>query len=175
MKGEKMLKLKRLLTLVLLACVASSFIGCATAKKKFIRKRPDKAVQPVMYTEEEQVQKYSNKYQYTTHFTYWRTWHSELLAYLGQNTKREKRAAEEAVGHLDGMKRYLTEPKKSELETEIAVLKDALVTIERGMSGQRVNLTQKLERSQRVINSDFQFEKVKAFIVPDQVDLGSGS
>jgi hypothetical protein len=146
--------------------------GCATAKKKFIRKRAEPVVRPVVYTQDEDFRQYSNKYHYTTHFTYWKTWHSEFLATLGENAKREERAAEEAIGHLEGMSHYLLEPKKGELEAQIAILRQVL-------SGLRTRGSQtfvsKLERVYRVVNTNFSYERVKAFIAPDDVDLGAPS
>lgn len=164
--------MRQLLVWVVTVMLLASVSGCAAAKKKFIRKRKPPAVRPVVFTEEKHVPEYSQKYYYTTHFTYWKTWHGDLLNYLGQNAKRVSRASEEALNHLEEMHRYLREPKKSELRKEIDVFKGLTERIRSGASHQgTAGLRQKLERSQRVINSGFYYDKVKPFIVPDKIDL----
>ena len=162
--------MRRLLCLALMLVVTAGLMsGCATAKKKFIRKRKHQVVRPVVYTEQEYVQQYSNKYRYETHFTYWKTWHSEFLKYLGENAKRERRSAEEAISHLEEMMRYLKEPKHSELAGHIEELKQLKIMIER--TGNPVGLTHKLERLGRVIESKFYYKKINQYLILDKIDL----
>lgn len=167
---------KKAISSLLIVLVSASFAGCATAKKKFIRKRKEPEVRPVVYTQDKFVQQFSNKYHYTTHFTYWKTWHGELINYLSGNAKRARRAGDEAVSHLQGMQRYLIEPKRTELGSQIDDLKAAVRAMDAGgTQGDKSGLQQRLEKSMRIINSSFYYKKVMPFILPDAVDLSNSN
>ena len=55
-----------IVTVVLALSVGAG--GCATAKKKFTRKKAAVDTRPVVYTEKEYVKPYTNEYYYTTNF-----------------------------------------------------------------------------------------------------------
>ena len=85
---------KSFLRLAALLTLAAAFAGCATMQKKFTPKKKVQAQHSVVYLEEGPYQKkYSNEYYYKTHYTLWKSWHSELLDNLGGNHKKVERDA----------------------------------------------------------------------------------
>ena len=167
--------LRRLAMMIALIAVAVSLTGCAGLQKKFTRKPKETPVQPVTYTEEQFVKPYSNKYYYTTRFTYWRTWQDELLSSLGKNQKRQRRSLDEAISQLEQMEKYLLEPKKSELRTEIENVRSATLELDTMMGSQAFILRPKLEKSRRIINTNFNYEKVKDFVRKDELPTEGGA
>ena len=119
------------------------------------------------------MKQYTNKYYYTSHFSYWKTWQDELLGALGQNAKKERRAMDDALSHLEGMQKYLIAPKNTELGVQIAEVREASRLMDSGGGGtSNASIRLKLERTRRIINSGFYYDKVKDFIAPDANDLG---
>jgi len=157
---------------VIIALLSVSMSGCASLQKKFTRKKEPRTVQPVIYTEKEYVKPYSNKYYYQTHHSQWRTWHSELLKSLGGNVKRERRSISEAIGQLDQMLKYIHEPHREELASEIQNMKqiEARLSVLPG-HGREVNLKRKIEKSYRNINSRFSYSAMKDHLVPDETEF----
>ena len=173
MKPTRFEGLAMTMTWLLVALMSiSALAGCATMKKKFIRKKPERQVRPVIYTEEKFVKQYSNKYYYTTHFNNWKTWQDELLNSMTANDKRDERAMQEVLINLEKMQNYLAEPKKTELSRQAADVHKAADAMEAGGSLSDASIRLKLERTRRIINGGFYTDKVKDFIVPDTVDLG---
>lgn len=165
--------IKAIALLVAALAASNALCGCATMKKKFIRKKPERVIQPVVYTEDKFVKQYSNKYYYSTHFSNWRTWHDELLNSMSDNTKRQERAVQEALMNLQSMQKQLISPKKEELGAQIAEVREAAALLESGKSASDASVRLKLERTRRVINSGFYYDKVKDFIPAETVDLGA--
>ncbi len=162
------------ITLILIAAAGTGGLaGCASMKQKFIRKPKERVVQPVVYTQDKYVKQYSHKYYYTTHFSNWRTWQDELLNSMGTNAKRQERAIQEVLQNLVAMQKYLNDPKKSELGVQIAEVQEAEAAMESGKNASDASVRLQLERTRRIINSGFYFDKVKDSIVPDEVDLGT--
>lgn len=143
--------------------------GCANLPKKFIRKTKPKEVKPVVTSQREYTKEFSNKYYYSTHFTQWKTWQDEILNQINGNAKRQERAAEEAIAHLEEMQKLLLEPKQSELGKQIATVKQAAKTLvtDRSRAAQGRARTQ-IERTRRVISADFDYKEVAAFVAPEQ-------
>ena len=155
--------------------VAFQVAGCATVQKKFTRKSKEPAYTPkALYFEEGTYQKkFSNDYYYKTHFTMWRSWHSELMDQLGGNNKKVSRCAQETLSHLSEMRRYLVPEKQAELDPIIADFSKVEQKVERGVSDAEMGSVKvELERLQRAVNSNFYYEKVKSSLAADSVDLG---
>ncbi len=161
--------------LLLLVCVANA-AGCASVQKKFTRKKktPSHVAATIYLQEGEYQKKYSNDYYYKSHFTFWKTWQSELINGLGGNRKKVARSAQEALGHLTELGNYLIPEKKSQLQLEI----DSLSKIVRKIESQHYSdseyggMRSELERIQRTVSNNFYYDKVKKEILPDGVDLG---
>lgn len=161
-----------------LLLVALQLTACATVQKKFTRKPKEQAYTPKsLYFEEGPYQKkFSNDYYYKTHFTMWRSWHSELLDQLGGNSKKVTRCAQEAVSHLHEMRRYLQPDLQAQLDPVIADLAKVQAKLERGVADSEIGPVRvELERLQRAVNSGFYFDKIKPGLLPDNVDLGESS
>ena len=152
-----------------------SLSGCETLPRKFIRKKPKPEHTPsVVYIEKGAYQKkFSNEYYYKTHFTLWKTWEDEILSNLGGNSKKVSRAMEEGYSHLDQMSRYLKPEKQAALKPFLEETKRMLDRYRNGNDSRSAILSMKndFERLKRLISNDFYYDKVKADILPESVDL----
>lgn len=163
--------------------IVATLAGCASAsslQKKFTRKSKEPAHKAATIYIEEQgpyQKKFSNEYYYKTHFTLWKSWHSDLLDQLGGNNKKVTRCAQEALGHLTEMNRYLNPQKQAELAEVLGEFSQIEQLIERGpVSDTHIGtMRADLERIQRLIANNFYFDKVQASLLPDAVDLGTGT
>ena len=161
----------------LLALAVLGVSGCASLPKKFIRKKPEPKHTPsVVFVDQGPYQKkFSNEYYYKTHYTLWKTWQDEILTNLGGNSKKVARSAEEAYSHLEQMGRYLKPEKQAQLKPLIDELGNYMHRFqERGESHSAVMaMKSDLDTLRRRVNNDFYYEKVKADLLPDNVDLGN--
>ncbi len=159
---------------MLILCVLAT-TGCETLPKKFIRKKPKADHTPsVVYIEQGTYQKkYSNEYYYKNHFTLWKTWQDEILSNLQGNSKKVARSAEEAYSHLEQMSHYLKPEKQKQFEPLLWEMKRYLDKLQSGGSSRSETMVMKsdLARLKRLIANDFYYDKVKADILPDAVDL----
>ncbi len=167
---------KKILMGALILCVMA-VTGCETLPKKFVRKKPKPEHTPsVVYIEQGPFQKkYSNEYYYKTHFTLWKTWHDEVLLNLSGNAKKLLRSTEEASNHLEQMSRYLKGEKQTRL---LALLTETRRYVDRFRNGNdsrsaTMSMKSDLERLKRQVANNFYYDKVKADILPDTVDLGA--
>ena len=162
---------------VLALVVAVSSAGCETLPKKFIRKKkqPAHTAAVVPLDESAYEKKFSNEYYYKTHYTFWKTWHDDMIDDLAGNSKRLRRAAQEAYSHLEQMGRYLKPEKKAELEPLLKELDGYRKKFEEGAYSPQslVAMRTDLERLRRLVANDFYYDKVKADLEPDVVDLGT--
>ncbi len=168
--------MKKGVVAVLILSLVFSLAGCASVQKKFTRKKKEKYQPSVIFLEETTYQKkYSNDYYYKTHFTMWRTWHDELIQQLGGNSKKLRRCAQETYNHLTEMNRYLTPEKQGELQPILNTVAQITKRIDNGtVSSSEIGTVRvELEKMRRLVTNDFYYDKVKDFLMPDVVDLGS--
>ncbi len=167
--------MRKFIGITLIAVLVLSTAGCASFQKKFTRKKKEpKHVATAIYLQEENYQKkYSNEYYYKTHFTYWQTWHSDLLNQLGGNSKKVSRCVQEALSNLVEMKRYLKPEKQAPLEEQIQSLSDIAKKLDSGYysKSSEGSVRSELEKIQRIVNNNFYFNKVKEDLVPDTVAI----
>lgn len=169
--------MKRKIGFVLLLVFLSS-VGCATVQKKFTRKKKEPAHKPAaVYIEQEgsYQKKYSNEYYYKTHFTFWTSWHEELLGDLDGNQKKMQRSSEEAWNHLVEMSKYLKPEKRAELAPLKVDFEKIYQKIKKGnfRPSDKPLLRTELERIGRIIASNFYYNKIKDNLTPDTVSLES--
>jgi hypothetical protein len=155
-----------------LLAAALGVSGCADLERKFVRKKPSSAGQPLFGVEPERL---SHEQYYRQRYLYWQSWHAELVKDLGGNQKRVAQDLLEARRHLAALPKYLEDPKASELRPHIdqfsdlteALLARRLSPVENGMMARR------LERLQRRIERGFSPSDVKPFLKPDSspIDL----
>lgn len=150
--------------------------GCESLPRKFIRKpKAPKHVPAVIYTEEGEYQKkFSNEYYYKTHYTMWKTWHSEIGKQLGGNSKRLERSAQEALSHLEQMAVYLDEPTRAELDEHVQALGRIVKRIEASgySKSADASVRTELDKIERIVGQRFQFSEVKDHILQQTVELG---
>jgi hypothetical protein len=169
--------MKKIFWFVFAAMLLIELTGCASVQKKFTRKpKTPSHIPAAVYLQEGPYQKkFSNEYYYKTHFTLWKTWHSDLLNQLGGNQKKVSRCAQETRGHLTEMHRYLAPEEQAKLQPELDELNRICQRIESGRysESQYGRTRTDLERIQRVVANNFYFDKVKAHLLPETVDLGA--
>lgn len=169
--------MRRKLALGLVFFLALGLAGCETLPKKFIRKKKQPKHTPsAVYLDEGEYQKqFTNEYYYKTHFTLWRTWHDDILSNLAGNSKKLKRASEEAYSHLDQMHAYLKPEAQARLKPQLDELGRLRSKFEQGSltRSDASAMRSDVERIRRLVSNDFYYDKVKADILQDQVDLGS--
>jgi hypothetical protein len=159
-----------------MGCVLTALVliltisGCASAKKKFVRKKKTETKSTVMYTEKEFVRPYSNEYYYTQHYNMWRTWHQDLMKFMDGNAKSRERAGDEVLKNLNGMKQYLNEERGDLLQAEIDDV-EASTRLMSGADSNRARAARSLERSYRIIQSNFETADMKPFILEDKIEL----
>ncbi len=170
---------KRFLSFLLLVVFVAGLAGCATVQKKFTRKKrtPKHTPASIYFQEGPYQKKFSNDYYYKTHYTFWRTWQDELITQLGGNQKKVARSAQEALGHLTEMNRYLAPEKQAELKPQLDDLTRITRNIEgRGLSDSEIGSVRvELEKIKRIVSNGFYYDKVKDQLLPDTIDLGTPS
>ena len=106
-----------LASLLLLSC------GCASLRRKFIRKRkkPKQQEEMVIAPQDYSKQQLSVDIAYMNYYNYWKSWHTELLQFLhmGANAKKIRSCFEQIILNLERMKGLLNEKKASQLDTHI--------------------------------------------------------
>ncbi|MDD5436988.1 MAG: hypothetical protein PHX20_05540 [Candidatus Omnitrophica bacterium] len=149
--------------IIVLAAVffVTALSGCDAVQRKFTRKKKAPAM-PRFY----QLKKYPKKPAaelYQKHYSYWRTWQAELIKTLGQNSKKDKRCAAEAVGQLKDMQNLLIPSKAKEMEPHIEKMNAAKEVVLRGdlTFSNKDDLKRTFEREDRAINRDFSYTKVR--------------
>lgn len=145
--------------------------GCATVKKKFTRKKDERPVQPVVYTEKDYTKPYTNEYYYTNSYNMWKVWHEELANTRSDNTKHLGRSAAEAVSRLKEMQNLLEEPKRTELGEQITQVERAAADLERGIDARTGQTKFLLDKTLRVIKANFHADDVKPWIKKDEIVL----
>ena len=171
--------MKKTFRFVVAGMLLLELAGCASVQKKFTRKpKTPSHIPAAIYLQEGPYQKkFSNEYYYKTHFTMWKSWHGELINELGDNQKKVSRCAQEALGHLTEMNRYLNAQKQAELAPSLDELSQIGQRIERGVisDAEVGSLRVDLERISRQIGNNFYFDKVQTSLTPETVDLGNNA
>ena len=163
--------------ILVFAAIAGS-TGCSTMQKKFTRQKKEPKHTPATVFIDPTgpyQKKYSNDYYYKTHFTFWTSWHGELMSNLDGNQKKMRRCAEEAWNHLTEMNKYLNEEKQAQLKPIKDDFEKIYQKIERGnfRKSDVPTFRAELEKIGRLVANDFYFNKVQDSLVADKVDLGS--
>ena len=168
--------MRRKTALVLLVFFAMGLSGCETLPKKFIRKKKEPAYKPsAVYLDEGRYEKqFSNEYYYKTHFTFWRTWHDDMLDNLTGNAKKLQRTAQEAYSHLEQMRNYLKPAKQAQLTPLVDEMAGYRKKIEQSAfsRSEATSMRTDLQRLGRLVSNDFYYDKVKSDVLADIVDLG---
>jgi hypothetical protein len=155
--------MKRWISLLLIMVIAVSLAGCSEEwRRKFVRKKKEVAKKPRIY----QTKKYTKEPTealYTKHYNYTISWLSELAGDMGQNSKKDARCIEEALGQIRDVQLFLVPEKAMELDKHIGRLKEVQDLILRRDLG-HANLDyarRSIEREERFLRSEFYYNKIK--------------
>lgn len=151
--------------LVVVCVLVLTLSGCAGLRKKFVRKRTSEKTSPHYY----RIEKYTvapSIELYTTHYTYWRSWHREIIELLGENIKKDKRCIREMIGNLEDMKSMLVDKKGDMLDRHILRLKNIENDINKGTLtlATRTRIRRTLEKEFKLIKINFSYRKMGPFI-----------
>lgn len=157
----------RFLALFLLLCLLAD--GCGPQwKRKFIRKRKVlNPPQPIFVLQSETQAIYPPDVRYREHFAYWKSWHSDLLASLGENRKRDFTTLTGTLGELRSMRELLTGASAdglSEILEELGRIQE-LWSKESGAWSVSPTLRTRLSRLQREVDKKFHYSKIKQQLV----------
>jgi len=155
--------MRRWISLLLIVAIAVSLVGCSEEwRRKFVRKKKDVAKKPRIY----QTRKYTKEPTealYTKHYNYTISWLSELADDLGQNSKKDARCIEEALGQMRDMQLFFGPEKANELDKHIGRLKEVQDLVLRHDLGY-ANMDyarRSVEREERFLRSEFYYNKIK--------------
>jgi len=105
---------------------------------------------------------------YREHFTYWKSWHRDLIENLGRNRKKDMRNLKEARRQLESLAKYLQQ-EKVEVVKSVIISFDKLTKALKSNSGIPVNypvLQKRLEFLQSRIERNLRIKKVKDYFLP---------
>lgn len=155
----------RFLVVAIIFAISVNFAGCASLKRKFIRKKKEEPRMPVYY----HVKKYDIKPSmdlYEKHYVFWVNWHKKLVAELGESFKSDMRCMEEIRSNLADMIALLVDEKASVLESHTDELEKAVAIIEKRnlTKANETRIRHILEREYRAIRGDFSPSDVADYI-----------
>ncbi|MEW6009231.1 MAG: hypothetical protein AB1629_06330 [Candidatus Omnitrophota bacterium] len=157
---------KKLCSILILAALISSSIGCDAFIRKFTRKKQhQEEVEPVLNPELKSGLFFDNDTKYKNYFTYWRGWHDELIESITSfSKKRKKYCLEQAIMNLERMGSLLKEEKQTELRTYIEKMEKIGSDINNeGVLDERI-IVQQLSNIRLALNKKFHFSKVENWI-----------
>ncbi|MCU0651232.1 MAG: hypothetical protein MUC52_03255 [Candidatus Omnitrophica bacterium] len=153
---------------VIFLCVVVSLCGCEAFARKFTRK-PKKKEQPVqnMVLSPEAYDRsgVSKSDAYRQYYTYWSSWHDELIDSLSDfspSMRRQLDCVKEAVNNLAEMKNLLPEDKKSLVDQYLRDMAQLKADISQDLysNNSDSNLV-RAERIKRDIMRSLQYNNVK--------------
>lgn len=161
--------MKKTISIALVFILLVGLTGCEAVQRKFTRKKKHEPIKPRFYQEGVSETR-PNLELYMMHYTYWKTWHEDLVANVGVNAKRDAMACGEAIGNLLDMKKRLTQEKADELDRYIGEIKKITNEVEKGgLSDMRAGfIKQKLDKLRARIVRRFYYKKVREYIKPDK-------
>lgn len=154
--------------LLLTASCLLATTGCSPEwKRKFIRKGKEvKTDQPVLVLQADQQAMYPPEVRYQEHFAYWKSWHSDLLASLGEIRKRDLRTLDGVIGELRAMATVLSGPPSEHLRKILVELGDLRERWQNapGSDSSPAQARSRLEQIQREIDKSLHYSKVKEWV-----------
>lgn len=159
-----------LLTVVFAASLLS---GCSPGwKQKFIRKRKGevRGPQAVLVLESDQKAVLPAPDRYQVHYAFWKSWHSDLLASLGQIPKRDRAYLTGTIRELEGMRSVLTgEPaqKLTVILEELRRMEQEWVRAPATWRPPAATRT-RLQKLQRQVTKEFHYSSVKDSFIQEE-------
>ena len=118
--------MKKIITVLLITSIIY-LSGCEALRKKFTRqpKKKEKEIEDIVFVPVEYPEfTMSKEDQYTNNYLFWKSWHSELVTYLNDDTSRKKQIslADETINSLNNMRELLNDEKREKLDVYIKEL-----------------------------------------------------
>jgi len=151
----------------LFAVAVLSLSGCATLKRKFVRKKKKEEKQKVVLALEDYDKLIDYHELYKKHYLLWGYWHDELISALEKSYKKQRVCIDQVLEHLDSLKKYITPEKASLLEEYISRLEK----IRKRLYGRSLNdiekdrISRELEKLKRLIDKEFRYSEIKSYII----------
>ena len=158
--------MRKILSILLIFALLISLAGCSEEwRKKFVRKKKEPVKKPSIY-QAKKYKKEPTEQLYNKHYNYCISWLSELVKDLGQNSKKDTRCIEEALGQIKEMQGILLPEKGRELDKHINRLKEVQDLIVRQDLGQgNMDYARRsVEREERFLRSEFYYHKIKDYM-----------
>lgn len=161
------IQITQVIALVACCWLLAASIGCEAFVRKFTRKaKKERIPKPelVLVPEQYLPPQVSPEELYRKYFTFWKSWHDELIQALIPNANHKKQVdcAEEAVKNLMSLRGLLTEARQKKLDGHISNLNDLKDMIARDPYGTQASRHRsRAETLRRNILRDFSYPKVK--------------
>lgn len=156
--------MRRAVFVIMVIVLAVGMSGCDSLQRKFTKKK--KVVKaPKIIQEQKYIIKPTPEL-YEKHFSYWKSWSTEIIQRLGDNHKKDERCVEEIISQLNDMRRILVPEMGDKLAKHIKRyedLRDIIVKQDVDQYNGGYVLTN-LEREDRIIGSEFAISRVKNYI-----------
>ena len=157
---------KKICKLLVIFTLIIGLTGCASFRKKFVRK-PKKVEKPtpIMQTKD-YTQEYSHILLYKKHYLFWKYWQEELINSLGSNRKKERRCARAALDELKTLGGYLNSEGKERLAPYIAELEiiSKEVLSKKPIGSKLTKLKRGLEKHKRNVQRSFFYKDAEKWI-----------
>jgi predicted ATP-dependent protease len=162
--------IKKMLMLIFFGMLMLELVGCEAFVRKFTRKskKSDTPIEMVLVPEEYKGPNMSKEEIYRQYYTYWSTWHDELLNSLVQSASLKKRidCAEQALKNLVYLRNMLTADGQKSFDAQIARLNDLLGEIKNDPYGSNNNRSfREAEKIKSNIHKGFIYPKIKNYLL----------
>ncbi len=161
---------RRLEGLFLIFVFVLGFSGCAQLKEKFIPKPKEEDIKTQTYYQVRTYDVHPSIELYTKRYTFWKTWHGELLEVLSDGSHKKKIVAvEQSVSNLMDMQRMLIDGEAEKLQGPLdeMIEIEGIIKKERVTHGNAVRLRKRLESLHGEIRRGFTYNKMKGSIRDD--------
>jgi len=161
--------MKKTILYLFAACLLADLSGCASLRKKFIRKKrkeeEEKTTVILALEDYDKIADYHNLYK--KHFLLWQYWCDELISSLKMNYKKQKECAAQSLENLISLKKYVSSSKKEPLSTYIQRFEKIKLKVDRRKITndiEKARTVRELEKLKRLVDKEYRYSEIKAFI-----------
>jgi hypothetical protein len=161
--------IQRILSVIFCGLLMLDLMGCESFTRKFTRKskKSDLPIEMVLVPEEYKGPNMSKEEIYRQYYTYWSSWHDELLNALAQSASLKKRTdcVQQALKNLAYMKNMLMPDAQKNFDLPINRLNDLLADIKSDPYGANNSRSfREAEKIKSIIHKGFIYPKVKNYL-----------